>query len=286
MTQDSFQELQSRDQIEELLAVLDTDFPHSLHYSFFIKILQAWKDQDPNIVLQVLVPNPHDLRDGTSLTIFAMTSTSAKIYMMYSLEASCEKLRRALSNTNKIDWSSTHCEWEAIHEKHLPVLREVLESKQCGGDYLPHYQYYMTVEQGLNVELREKSEVQLIDLREEHAPLVDNHWEYQTHETIDYIKGCIQYNFGFGIRQTNQSELIAWIAQTHYGGGGMLYTKENHRKRGYGEMLVRKLTKHLAKSNQVPSVVVGSDNTASIRLNEKIGYRRVCKVYWVVFENH
>lgn len=47
-----------------------------------IKILQAWKDRDPNILLQILVTNPHDLRDGTSLTIFAMSAVSLFRYQI------------------------------------------------------------------------------------------------------------------------------------------------------------------------------------------------------------
>lgn len=284
MSEDCFQELHRSDQIEELLAGLNTDFPHSLHYCMSIKILQAWKDRDPNILLQILVTNPHDLRDGTSLTIFAMSATSAKIYMLYSLESSGEKLKQALLNTNRIDWNSKHCEWEAIHEKHFPMLRQVLESKKCNGQYIPHYQYYMPVKQALDLDLKEQSNVQIVELHEEHASLVDNHWEYQTPESIDYIKACIQLNFGFGVRRVGHPELISWVAQTHYGGVGMLYTTEQHRQRGYADMLVRKFTRHLAKSNEIPSVVVGSDNMASIKLNEKIGYHRVCKIYWVLFD--
>lgn len=85
---------------------------------------------------------------------FFFLQTSEKTYMVYTLEPSGEKLKQALLSTNRIDWSSTHREWEAIHEKHLTVMREIFEAKGCVGRYLHHYHYYMPQEEALDLKVR------------------------------------------------------------------------------------------------------------------------------------
>lgn len=73
--------------------------------------------------------------------------------MVYTLEPSGTKLKQALLHTNRIDWTDTHREWEAIHEKHMPVMREVFEAKFCVGRYLHHYHYYMPLEEARDLKV-------------------------------------------------------------------------------------------------------------------------------------
>lgn len=82
-----------------------------------------------------------------------LSQVSEKTYMVYTLEPSGTKLKQALLHTNRIDWTDTHREWEAIHEKHMPVMREVFEAKFCVGRYLHHYHYYMPLEEARDLKV-------------------------------------------------------------------------------------------------------------------------------------
>ena len=73
-----------------------------------------------------------------------------------------------------------------------------------------------------------------------------------------------------------------------YGAMGLLRTVEDWQGQGCAKASINALAFELTKSGVTPYVYIESFNDASINLFEKLGYRRVCDVFWVGYSpsNH
>ena len=81
----------------------------------------------------------------------------------------------------------------------------------------------------------------------------------------------------------------AWILEYDNGSVGILYTREEHRRRGYGRAVARALAAELAAAHArgeravPPYCFVAEDNAASLRIFEGLGFARRGLVAWLRF---
>lgn len=63
---------------------------------------------------------------------------------------------------------------------------------------------------------------------------------------------------------------------------GQLYVMDKYKRKGYGMLVAKAITKVIADRNIDPVVMIGENNFASQDLFQKIGYKKIGGVYWCV----
>lgn len=77
--------------------------------------------------------------------------------------------------------------------------------------------------------------------------------------------------------------MVAWCLYGEYGGPGQLQTVEEHKKKGYGEIVLKALTKTAAELGVDPHAFIVVKNVASMNLFKKVGYERRYTASWTGF---
>ena len=103
-------------------------------------------------------------------------------------------------------------------------------------------------------------------------------WPQKDVWTVDEIIYAIQCNVSFGLFTKNTNDIRAWVMFAHYGGVRMLYTKEDFRRLGYARLLVKLITKELAKIGVTPSAAIMAINAKSLALFNGLGYEKVTDI--------
>lgn len=100
-----------------------------------------------------------------------------------------------------------------------------------------------------------------------------------------YTKDAIRYaidSLSFGVFSKKSDELLAWVMQTHYGAIGMLYTIESARGNGYAKLLVKIMSKELAKLMIHPYALIMESNTKSLSLFHSVGFRQITRMKYII----
>jgi 8-oxo-dGTP diphosphatase len=115
-------------------------------------------------------------------------------------------------------------------------------------------------------------------LKERDADIIYNNSDYKEYVSMEYIKDRIQKGISAGIYENNK--LVSW-AMTHDDGAiGFLYTLENFRRKGYGYIVTLSIIEKLKSMGKLPFAFIKADNTKSINLFSKIGFKKNKAVHW------
>lgn len=77
-------------------------------------------------------------------------------------------------------------------------------------------------------------------------------------------------------------EMVAWCLKLDFGSLGLLQVDENHRRKGYGEIVAKAITKKIASEcNEDITSNILPTNFKSLNLFEKLGYENVDKTFWI-----
>lgn len=77
--------------------------------------------------------------------------------------------------------------------------------------------------------------------------------------------------------------MVSWCLYGEYGGPGQLQTVDKHKKKGYGEVVLRALTKSSAELGVDPHAFIVLNNVASMNLFKKVGYEPRYTASWTAF---
>lgn len=120
---------------------------------------------------------------------------------------------------------------------------------------------------------------QMRKLRPVEAEYIYRHSEYQTYTSVDYLKMRIEQGLSAGIEENGQ--LQAWVLIHDDLAIGTLHVLENARRKGYATILTNYMICELRKQGIIPFVQIVPENTASIRLAERLGFRFDREVSWL-----
>lgn len=119
------------------------------------------------------------------------------------------------------------------------------------------------------------------------VPLLLANWKYANESPVAerYTKYCIEKHPTAGVR-SDKGELEAWVIAHTDWTMGMLHTREEHRNKGLGKKLVAYLAREFVRLGFTPIANVATDNTASLRLFESLGFKsNPNEVHWIVALN-
>lgn len=122
-------------------------------------------------------------------------------------------------------------------------------------------------------------DVEVKNLSVSDAAAVDEGWEFKEKNSFQYIENQIETDFSAGIREDGR--LAACAVMHDVGSIGFLHTIEECRRRGLGSQIVRYLSLKLREAGRLPHTFIITDNVASQKLFESIGFVRDGTYAWL-----
>lgn len=126
-------------------------------------------------------------------------------------------------------------------------------------------------------------DVYLSLLREEDISTVNSIWPHNYEGSEKYLKDVRRLNYGYGVYSKCDSELLSWALKYEYGDIGVLQTKQEHKRKGYAEMVVRAISKKMLEDGENVHVHIIKGNVASERLFLSLGFEIVGNVRWIEY---
>lgn len=221
------------------------------------------------------------------------------------LQSLVEILIEANKDTTEDKNGTLTLSFSALDRKLLPIVQHSLEN---GHNFVATY----TTSCGMWVCERSSNEECLFDelkndlpqgifirpLCQDDADLVNECWEYKSDSSLQMIQKMIlasEETFGGCVGLTVDGKLVSWVCRYLDGTIGMLFTKENYRKKGYAAWVLmaavssirtmsnRQSVSSTFSNKRLVSYIVDS-NKASQRLYRKLGWVRVSDAVWCAFE--
>ncbi|XP_066251469.1 uncharacterized protein [Euwallacea similis] len=206
-----------------------------------------------------------------------MTRTpNNKLYESFSVFCPCDQLENLeLLQTEDVlvDWSQpiylnfTHSK---IMNKIEQFYNKIGTIEQLYGDV------YGLVEPHLEEtesELVIAEQAALSQLKKQHAQMIHDLYPANHMECIEVFEKLIEKLPCFGVFSA-QGDLAAWMVQSYYGAMFSMQTRPEYRRKGYGIILAKHLTKIVTERGYLPFVVIRPENDASKGLYTKLGFKK------------
>ena len=135
--------------------------------------------------------------------------------------------------------------------------------------------YYLPKE---NLKLNEiKNQVQNVDIKD--AEIINKYYQFRNSISIEAIKKDILNRPSSAIYVNGQ--IVCWVLMHNDNSMGIMYTKEEHRGKGYAMDVTTDLASKIIKSGKIPFLTIIKNNTMSPGLVKKCGFIKCGYVSWM-----
>ncbi|VEN59755.1 unnamed protein product [Callosobruchus maculatus] len=113
----------------------------------------------------------------------------------------------------------------------------------------------------------------LSQLNPAHAQTIHDLYPANNMECVEVFERLIEKLPCYGVFSTS-GDLAAWMVQSYYGAMFSMQTRPEYRRKGYGLILAKYLTKLVIERGYIPFVVIRPENDASKGLYTKLGFKK------------
>lgn len=153
-------------------------------------------------------------------------------------------------------------------------LAEKIRQRSLLGWASPCTLYYMPKEK-LDLSLK-KNPTERIRLKD--AEVVDHFYQFRGPETLEVIKRDISNRPSSAVYIDD--ELVCWVLIHDDNSMGIMYTKEEHRRKGYAVDVTIDLANQIIQSGKIPFIQIIEGNGMSPGLARKCGFVEAGKADW------
>ncbi len=111
---------------------------------------------------------------------------------------------------------------------------------------------------------------------------IQNSHAYNEYTDLEYVTEQIKNGYGACVRL--EGKLVAWAITHDDGAIGFLFVKPEHRGKGYGEAVTKRIAEGLRKDGFAVYVHIEADNIKSMNLAKKLGFVEDRSVRWFTLE--
>lgn len=119
----------------------------------------------------------------------------------------------------------------------------------------------------------------------EHAPIIHELYPLNNLECIELFEKLFVKLPSYGVFSAS-GELAAWIIQSYYGALFSMQTRPEYRRKGYGIVIAKYLTKIVRERGYLPFVVIRPENDASKSLYTKLGFKKHFETVRAILRPH
>ncbi|XP_039759474.1 glycine N-acyltransferase-like protein 3 [Pararge aegeria] len=193
------------------------------------------------------------------------------------------ELEEALKTTSIVDWKK--CDQIPVLPKHvMDCVKRLYSEKNLKIEPIVHITradtFVLDKEASpYDVRLPPGHTFEFLSL--DSVPLVNETWPHKYPGSEWYYEFLIKAKLGFGLY--NGKELIAWVFLREIGCLGHLYTLEKHRRKGYGELVLKLISNKLLKDKKYTVAYCAAYNTNGANLYKKLGFKNLLEMDWCNF---
>lgn len=126
-------------------------------------------------------------------------------------------------------------------------------------------------------------EMYLAPLKIEDVKVIDPIWpHYREGLSKTYLEELIRLNGGFGLYKKEDQSLCSWIMRNNYGGLAILQTLEEHKRKGFGSLMIKVFSKFWAEKGLDIFCFIMVKNKSSQQLFERSGYKIEHGITWIM----
>lgn len=115
-------------------------------------------------------------------------------------------------------------------------------------------------------------------IRQEDAETVDHFYQYRGPETLEVVKRDITNRPSSAIYVND--EIACWVLIHDDNSMGIMYTKEEHRRKGYAVDVTIDLARQIIEADKIPYIQIVKGNGMSPGLAQKCGFVEAGKADW------
>uniref|UniRef100_A0A2H1VJT3 SFRICE_001209 n=1 Tax=Spodoptera frugiperda TaxID=7108 RepID=A0A2H1VJT3_SPOFR len=192
------------------------------------------------------------------------------------------KLATALRTTKLIDWKKS-VKVPFAPRNVVNLLYEIMDDVKIEVEEVFPYDTHILDTTELYKDVRLPDGVTFKHLTTEHLNLIDSTWPYNYPSSDTYFEFLINLKYGYGLYLNN--DLISWVLISEAGTLLHLYTVEEHRRKGYAEVLLKMVSNDLLKDGRVVIAYCVPDNYNASKLYIKAGFVPAEDVTWIYFRS-
>lgn len=261
--------------VAEFCQIIAKELPISMHIYCFIETCARWRT-DPNINARLLYYK-QNMESGIFVGLLKSGSRTVSM-CVYALGGYETLFERVLNESSLIPWHELPL-IQGTLLTHADILEDVIRRK--GLDpvlYVDTTLQVIPFDVAKNIEIKCPDNVYIAPLERNDLDYLYDIWMLRDIYTIEELYNTSRLNFGYGVFEKDSGTLLAWAMQSHYGGVGMLQTREGHARKGYARLICSYVTKKLADLPIKPHSLVKADNIVSKKLFWSIGYEEVASM--------
>ncbi|KRT79037.1 hypothetical protein AMK59_8424 [Oryctes borbonicus] len=281
MNEDILQEISDGDLplLSKLYANHQNEAPHV--YSLLNTCI-VWKKKKPNSnYLTFFGVNGDWLESGTFILLMQYACYDLFIF---TLERDCKTLFESLTRTKTIDYTKRII-WYAIADRHTSTVVDALkELKPSFYQPIPGAFWVIEREKALQFKIECPDDVYIGKLNKSHVPLINCHWPHRFEGSEVYLGAFVELNNCYGVFLKSDDKLVSWVLKNHMGQLGILQTLSEHKRKGYGSLITKVLSKEIAEEGHHPLGTVVRGNVASETMFATLGFR--CTDLCIYFESY
>lgn len=121
------------------------------------------------------------------------------------------------------------------------------------------------------------------ELLEEDANLCNQAWVYKSKNSENYVRSMLKLkNGGSALVDKETKKILSFALVNEHLATGMLTTSQDEKRKGYGLLVAKHLTKMIAEKGFHPTAYINNLNEPSQRLYEKLGYEIIGEINWIM----
>ncbi|KAF2894192.1 hypothetical protein ILUMI_11982 [Ignelater luminosus] len=267
MWDDILQEISYID-IIKLKEIYKKYLPRTSHAYNYLNCVIKWKSSQ-NAKNYVTLMAPYgNWRKGTFIGI-----AECNCYEIFisTLEEDNEALCRALINTKKIIWNTRLLLYDVNSDLNRIAMKALEKTTFQFHEEFVCNLWGMSYKKARNLQINCPPEVYIDTLDSSHAELINFHWPHKYKDSENYIATLIEMNGGYGVFLKSNGALVTWIVRNLLG-LGILQTLDEYKRRGYGSLITKVLSKEIGKEGLDPMGSVLKSNISSQRMFQNIGF--------------
>ncbi|XP_075154019.1 uncharacterized protein LOC142227387 [Haematobia irritans] len=238
---------------------------------YTIQTFIDWYRKDPNVQLKIYTPSNEWEIDGTYIADLAPAN---HLY--------CNTLRDDISIlVSGLKYFDNTKIVAGFQERILSAVEQFfMDSGLTKTEFISigTVWHHISREDALKFDIGLPENITAKDLDECHAEQVDSVWPHRSDESVVQVRHLIKFNKSIGLFEGD--ELVAWCLLVPLGSLGLLQVEESHKRKGYGKLVTKLMSKYLAENGVEVMAAVVFENVASRSMFKQLGFKIIDNVYW------
>lgn len=174
--------------------------------------------------------------------------------------------------------------WGCVLKKHSPTFKEVFKQLRLDHE-TPTLLYQLPKSAAVALQVSPPEGIELKKLRDEDISQAIKIYPFRSDYSMHLFKRRNKFNTSLGAYDKATGELLGWCLRYETGVLTAFQVEEKHKRKGYGELLLKAMSKMVGEQGDDVTGCIVEGNVPSLELFEKLGFKYTeIDIVWLGFE--